>query len=141
MLKNQTRLLYYVTIFLSSLCSLCQSNNCLLTLHHETISTHHNSSNILFISDSIRPVQHRHADQRTPQGYAKNDEVHNTRATAPVLDASAERLSYLYPNTIPNGADRPPPGTCQSTPSYLCHQPFRLPQRPNHKKRSPTQRA
>lgn len=76
--QNQTRLLYYVTIFLSSLCSLCQSNNCLLTLHHETISTHHNSSNILFISDSIRPVQHRHADQRTPQGYAKT-----TQSTTP----------------------------------------------------------
>lgn len=76
-------MLYYVTIFLSSLCSLCQSNNCLLTLHHETISTHHNSSNILFISNSIRPVQHRHADQGTPQGSAKNDAVHNTRTTAP----------------------------------------------------------
>ena len=41
----------------------------------------------------------------------------------------------------PNGADRPPHGTCQSTPSYLCHQPFRLPQRPIYKKKSPTQRA
>ena len=32
-------------------------------------------------------------------------------------------------------ADRPPHGTCQSTPSYLCHQPFRLPQRPIYKEK------
>ena len=130
--------LYYVTIFVSSHCSLCQCENCLLTLHHETISAHHNSAAILFISNSIRPVQHRHAASGTPQGCAKNNAVHNTRATAPVLAASAARLTYLYPNTKPNGADRPPPGACQSTPSHLCHQPFRLSQRPNHKKKSTT---
>lgn len=33
-------------------------------------------------------------------------------------------LSCLCPITNPNGADRPPHGTCQSTPSYLCHQPL-----------------
>lgn len=118
--------------------SLCKSKNCLLLLHHETISTHYNSSNILFISHSIRSVQHRHADQHTPQGYAKNDAVHNTRTTASVLAASAARLSCLCPITKPNGADRPHPGTCQSTPSHLCHQSFRLSQRPIHKKKSPT---
>src|SRR5574344_293064 len=138
MLKNQTRLLYYVTIIVSSLFSLCQLKNCLLLLHHETISTHHNSSNILFISNSIRPVLHRHADQGTPQGCAKNAAVHNTRTTASVLAASAARLSCLCPITKPNGADQPPPSTCQSTPSYLCHQPLRLSQRPIHKKKGPT---
>lgn len=53
---------------------------------------------------------------------------------------SGETLLPL-PHYNPNGADRPPHGTCQSTPSYLCHQPFRLPQRPIYKKKSPTQRA
>lgn len=71
----------------------------------------------------------------------KNDAVRNIRTTASVLAASAARLSCLCPITNPNGADRPPHGTCQSTPSYLCHQPFRLPQRPIYKKKSPTQRA
>ena len=105
------------------------------------IKAYHYSGIILLICNSIRPVQHRHADQDTSQGCAKNDAVHNTRTTAPVLDASAARFSCFCPNTNPNGADRPPPGSCQSTPSYLCHQPFRLSQRPNHKKKSPTQRA
>ena len=60
---------------------------------------------------------------------------------SPHQTVSAARLSCLCPITNPNGADRPPHGTCQSTPSYLCHQPFRLPQRPIYKKKSPTQRA
>ena len=64
-----------------------------------------------------------------------------TSEQLPLLAASAARLSCLCPITNPNGADRPPHGTCQSTPSYLCHQPFRLPQRPIYKKKSPTQRA
>ncbi len=53
--------------------------------------------------------------------------VRNIRTTASVLAASAAR-TLPCPITNPNGADRPPHGTCQSTPSYLCHQPFRLPQ-------------
>lgn len=56
-------------------------------VHHETIYIHHNSSAILFISSSIRPVQYYHADHNAPKGCAQNDAVHNIRTTASVLNA------------------------------------------------------
>ena len=59
---------------------------------------------------------HRKAVPKTTQSQHPNN--------CSVLAASAARLSCLCPITNPNGADRPPHGTCQSTPSYLCHQPF-----------------
>ena len=78
--------------------------------------------------------------------------VHRKAVPKTTQSATSEQLPPCSPHqrrdslafapiTNPNGADRPPHGTCQSTPSYLCHQPFRLPQRPIYKKKSPTQRA
>ena len=70
-------------------------------LHHETISTHHNSSNILFISNSMRSVKsvtqtkvHRKAVPKTTQS-ATSEQL------CSVLAASAARTLLPLPHYKP----------------------------------------